>query len=111
MTCYELSPGTPAPDTLPITAGQSLTFDINPNIYHPGPVDVYMAKAPSTAASFDGKGPVWFKIYGDSPTITSSSISWPSNGKSKVSLISTPRAATGSNLSSLSPSLHQRPNP
>ncbi|KAF8681355.1 Glycoside hydrolase family 18 protein [Rhizoctonia solani] len=30
---------------------------------HKGPVQVYIAKAPSTAASFDGSGTVWTKIY------------------------------------------------
>ena len=30
---------------------------------HKGPVQVYIAKAPSTAASFDGQGTVWTKIY------------------------------------------------
>jgi len=30
---------------------------------HPGPLNVYMAKAPSTAATFDGSGKVWFKIH------------------------------------------------
>ena len=82
MSCYELNPGTAAPQTLPVQAGQSVTFTIAPNIYHAGPVNVYLAKAPGTAASFNPSGPVWFKIYGDSPTITSSSIKWPSDGMS-----------------------------
>ncbi|KAF5387878.1 hypothetical protein D9615_000831 [Tricholomella constricta] len=30
---------------------------------HKGPVQVYIAKAPSTAASFNGQGAVWTKIY------------------------------------------------
>ena len=30
---------------------------------HKGPVQVYIAKAPSTAASFNGQGTVWTKIY------------------------------------------------
>ncbi|KAF9266145.1 hypothetical protein L218DRAFT_996915 [Marasmius fiardii PR-910] len=30
---------------------------------HRGPVQVYIAKAPSTAATFDGQGTVWTKIY------------------------------------------------
>ncbi|KAH8170452.1 glycosyl hydrolase family 61 domain-containing protein [Sarocladium implicatum] len=77
MTCYERNPGTPAPGTLDVQAGQSVTFGINPNLYHPGPVNVYMAKAPSTAASFNGKGNVWFKIFNDQPRTTSSEISWP----------------------------------
>jgi hypothetical protein len=77
MTCYERSPGTPASGTLDVQAGSPVTFGINPNLYHPGPVNVYMAKAPSTAASFNGKGNVWFKIFEDKPTATSSSITWP----------------------------------
>lgn len=78
MTCYELSPGTPAPQTLAVTAGSSLTFNANTAFSHPGPVNVYLAKAPSTAAAFDGKGPVWFKIYEEPAKITSSGISWGS---------------------------------
>lgn len=80
MSCYELTPGTAAPQTLAVTAGGSVTFGVAPNIYHAGPVNVYLAKAPSTAASFNPSGAVWFKIYGDQPTITSSSISWANNG-------------------------------
>ena len=97
MTCYELQPGTPAPETLAVTAGGSVTFGVSPNIYHAGPVDVYMAKAPGKAADFDGKGAVWFKIYGDQPTITSGGISWPSDGISPPSLpppLSTPSSHT-----------------
>ncbi|KAF8592296.1 lytic polysaccharide monooxygenase [Ramaria rubella] len=30
---------------------------------HKGPVQVYMAKAPSTADAFDGSGTVWTKVY------------------------------------------------
>lgn len=30
---------------------------------HKGAVQVYIAKAPSTAASFDGQGAVWTKLY------------------------------------------------
>ena len=46
-------------------------------MYHPGPVNVYLAKAPSTAAAFNGKGNVWFKIFNDQPRTTASEISWP----------------------------------
>lgn len=81
MTCYELNPGEPAPETLPVSAGGSVTFTIAPNIYHPGPVNVYMAKAPGLAEDFDGKGNVWFKIYGDEAEITADSIDWPNNGE------------------------------
>jgi hypothetical protein len=78
MTCYELSPGTAAPQTLAVTAGSSITFYANTALSHPGPVNVYLAKAPSTAAAFDGKGPVWFKIYEEAATISTSGISWGS---------------------------------
>ncbi|GJJ06953.1 hypothetical protein Clacol_001150 [Clathrus columnatus] len=30
---------------------------------HKGPVQVYMAKAPTTASAFDGSGTVWTKVY------------------------------------------------
>lgn len=41
-----------------------------------------MAKVPSgqTAASFDGSGKVWFKVYQDMPTTSGGQYTWPSNG-------------------------------
>jgi hypothetical protein len=86
MTCYELSPGKAAPQTVAVTAGSTLTYEINPNIYHPGPLNVYMAKAPSSAASFDGKGNVWFKVYNEAAQNTGSALTWPSNGKASVDI-------------------------
>lgn len=77
MTCYERNPGTPASGTLDVQAGSTVTFGANSPFYHPGPVNVYLAKAPSTAASFNGKGNVWFKIFQDNPTTTASEITWP----------------------------------
>lgn len=41
-------------------------------MYHQGPVSFYMAKAPTTAASFDGSGKVWFKILDIGPTFDAS---------------------------------------
>jgi hypothetical protein len=86
MTCYQLAPGAQGASVLDVTAGGKLTFGIAPNIYHPGPVNVYMARAPNGATSFDGKGNVWFKVYGDAPTVTSSALTWPSDGKSSVEI-------------------------
>ena len=37
-------------------------FALDQGIYHVGVINAYMAKAPSTAASFDGSGNVWFKV-------------------------------------------------
>jgi len=89
MTCYELNPGTGAPEIASLTAGSTFTFTVDSSISHPGPLQFYMAKAPSgkTAATFDGKGAVWFKIYQDGPNgLGTSSITWPSSGKTQVSV-------------------------
>lgn len=83
MTCYELNPGTGAPKTLNVAAGSNYTFTVDTSIGHPGPLHFYMAKVPAgkTAATFDGKGAVWFKIYQDGPSgLGTSSIKWPSDG-------------------------------
>ena len=50
-----------APGTLPVAAGSTISFTADPNIYHPGPALVYMAKVPAgkTAANWDGSGSVW----------------------------------------------------
>ncbi|KAF9444446.1 lytic polysaccharide monooxygenase [Macrolepiota fuliginosa MF-IS2] len=59
--------------TASISAGATITFEWHQHAQrtgedaisggHKGPVQVYIAKAPSTAASFDGQGAVWTKIY------------------------------------------------
>lgn len=88
MTCYELNPGTGAPKIASVTAGSTFTFRVDPSIQHPGPLQFYMAKAPSgkTAATFDGKGSAWFKIYQDGPSgLGTSSITWPSSGMTPAS--------------------------
>ncbi|KAK6538697.1 hypothetical protein TWF694_010271 [Orbilia ellipsospora] len=86
MTCYA-DPSHPSTSTATVAAGSVVGFTVSPDVYHPGPLLFYMAKVPSgqTAASFDGSGSVWFKIYQNDATITSSSISWPS-GMTTVSV-------------------------
>jgi hypothetical protein len=71
-----------ASGTLSVAAGQNLGFTVDPDIYHPGPLQAYMAKVPSgsTAANWDGDATAWFKIYHDLPTVGSSALIWPSNG-------------------------------
>ncbi|KAK3391645.1 glycoside hydrolase [Sordaria brevicollis] len=89
MTCYELNPGTGAPKTLNVAAGSNYTFTVDTSVGHPGPLHFYMAKVPAgkTAANFDGKGAVWFKIYQDGPTgLGTSNLKWPSDGKTEVSV-------------------------
>jgi hypothetical protein len=67
--------------TLSIAAGSTLGFTASPNIYHPGPLQVYMAAVPSTstASSWDGSGVVWFKIYENGPTFGSTALTWPTS--------------------------------
>ncbi|KAL2131708.1 hypothetical protein VTI74DRAFT_4727 [Chaetomium olivicolor] len=89
MTCYQLNPGTGAAKTVSVQAGSTVSFEVQSSIGHAGPLHFYMAKVPSgkTAATFDGKGAVWFKIYQDGPSgLGTSSITWPSTGKSTVSV-------------------------
>lgn len=77
-----------APEILTVTAGSTLGFTVAPDIYHPGPLLAYMAKVPSgyTAATWDGSGTDWFKIYQDEPTGlgTVSGLDWPSNGRNSL---------------------------
>ncbi|CZT12651.1 related to cellulose binding protein CEL1 [Rhynchosporium agropyri] len=64
--------------TLPVVAGGSFTFTTDTPVYHNGPLSIYMAKAPSTAASFDGSGQVWFKIQDVGPTFgAGGAVTWP----------------------------------
>lgn len=82
MTCYELASGPQGAGVLDVTAGGQITFTISPNIYHPGPVNVYMAKAPSgNVLNFDGKGNVWFKVYEDRPEFVSYGLKFPSESE------------------------------
>jgi len=86
MTCYE-DASDPVTSTASVNAGDTVGFTVSPDIYHPGPLLFYMAQVPDgqTAASFDGSGDVWFKIYENNATITPTSISWP-EGMTTVSI-------------------------
>ncbi|KEZ46562.1 hypothetical protein SAPIO_CDS0358 [Scedosporium apiospermum] len=74
--------------TVNVAAGSTVGFTSSPAIFHPGPLSFYMAKAPTgtSASNFQGDGKVWFKIAETGPTITSSSLQWPSDGKSTLSV-------------------------
>ena len=64
-------------------AGGSVTWSASPNIFHPGALSAYMAKVPAgmTAATFDGSGAVWFKIYQEMPSIGGGGMTWASESK------------------------------
>ncbi|GLB40021.1 putative glycoside hydrolase family 61 protein [Lyophyllum shimeji] len=49
--------------TINVAAGSQLGIKSNGNIYHPGVINVYMAKAPGNVSTWDGSGNVWFKVY------------------------------------------------
>ncbi|KAF2751738.1 lytic polysaccharide monooxygenase [Sporormia fimetaria CBS 119925] len=87
VRCYEVAPGTSA-QTYTVNAGDTVGFTAQTSISHPGPLQFYMAKVPSgqTAATWDGSGNVWFKIWEEKAQITSSSISWASNGKGQATV-------------------------
>jgi hypothetical protein len=78
MTCYQN--GGAAPSTHTVAAGSSITFASAPNVFHPGPLLAYMAKAPGSAKDFSGAGNVWFKVYQDSPSVSGGQYSWPAEG-------------------------------
>lgn len=82
IRCY-LDPSLPATQTMSVAAGSQVGFTASPAIYHPVPLQFYMAKVSSgqTAASWDGSGQVWFKIAALRPTIISSSIDFPAVSK------------------------------
>ncbi|KAJ7031709.1 glycosyl hydrolase family 61-domain-containing protein [Mycena alexandri] len=68
VRCYNsLEAGTSS--TATVAAGSTVGFTVSggpSNLYHPGVLNVYMAKAPSgtDVASWDGSGSVWFKEPG-----------------------------------------------
>lgn len=71
--------------TLSVAAGSKLGFTAFASISHPGPMLFYMAKVPAgkTAATWDGSGSVWFKVYQDGPTF-GNSLTWPTSGRLRL---------------------------
>ncbi|KAI1200407.1 glycoside hydrolase [Nemania serpens] len=86
IRCYQRAAGG-APEITKINAGGQITWTVAPSIYHPGALSAYMAKVPSgqTAATWDGQGAAWFKVFQDLPSVSGGQYTWPSNGKSSVS--------------------------
>ena len=80
LRCYD-SQTNPTAETITVQAGQPLGIMSDGTIYHPGVVNVYMAKAPSDVDSFAGDGDVWFKVYQISAvTNGGQSITFPAEG-------------------------------
>ncbi|KAF8155733.1 glycosyl hydrolase family 61-domain-containing protein [Crassisporium funariophilum] len=74
--CYNSQTGATA-QTATVAAGSQIGFRANQNVYHPGVVNVYMAKAPGSVSSWDGSGSVWFKAYVLAVTDGGKSITFP----------------------------------
>ncbi|KAJ8115608.1 hypothetical protein OPT61_g2785 [Boeremia exigua] len=92
IRCYPLAPGTSS-STATISAGDTVGFIAGSSVSHPGPLQFYMARVPSgqTAATWDGSGAAWFKIYEEPAIISASEIKWASLGKTQVS-VTVPRS-------------------
>ncbi|KAI0752954.1 glycoside hydrolase family 61 protein [Daedaleopsis nitida] len=79
LRCYTSETGATA-QTINVAAGSQMGFWADQQVYHPGVLNIYLAKAPSgvDVASWDGSGNVWFKIY-EMPAVTNGgqSITFP----------------------------------
>ncbi|CAE6434783.1 unnamed protein product [Rhizoctonia solani] len=64
-----------------VAAGSTVGFQADIGLIHPGPLQVYLGKAPSgqTAATWDGSGANWFKIYAIGADFSSGSLAWPTD--------------------------------
>jgi hypothetical protein len=88
MTCYQLAAGNEGAKTMAVKAGTPVTFSIDPDIQHPGPLSFWLGSVPSgkTASTWDGTGASWSKIWEDNATSTASAITWPNAGAKTVSV-------------------------
>jgi hypothetical protein len=66
-----------------VNAGASVGFFVDQGLGHPGPLQFYMAQAPSSVdlSAWDGSGRVWFKIAGNPPKIDAKGLTFPEQGQ------------------------------
>ncbi|PPQ86655.1 hypothetical protein CVT25_006839 [Psilocybe cyanescens] len=96
--CYTSQTGATA-STATVAAGSKIGIGADGPMYHPGVVNVYMAKAPSNATTFDGSGSVWFKVYQISAvTDGGSTITFPAQNLNSVSFTIPKNLPTGQYL-------------
>ncbi|KAJ4348779.1 uncharacterized protein N0V89_010157 [Didymosphaeria variabile] len=74
IRCNQLNPGN---ETVTVAAGSNVKVNVNPNAYHPGPFQSYLAKVPEgqDVNTWDPTGAVWFRIYAEQPKF-GSSLTW-----------------------------------
>ncbi|KAJ7204660.1 glycoside hydrolase family 61 protein [Mycena pura] len=84
--CYDSATAGTA-STVTVAAGSTLGIACDQTMYHPGVVNVYMAKAPSgNVSTFAGDGAVWFKVFQISAvTNGGTSITFPAQNLPSVS--------------------------
>lgn len=72
----------PANATVELAAGEKVTVSFSESIYHPGPVQSYLARVPDgqDITTFDpSTDAVWFKIHQDVPGgLGGDELKWPS---------------------------------
>lgn len=85
IRCNQLSPGKA---TASVAAGSTVKVNVNPNAYHPGPFQSYLAKVPEGADinTWDPTSAVWFRIYAEQPKF-GGQLTWLSTSKSNVERI------------------------
>lgn len=86
MRCNAGGASGSATTTVTVAAGSSVTFTLDTPVYHQGPVTVYLGKAPSTAAAWDGSGANWFSIQRNGPTFSGGQATWPMAGTYSVAI-------------------------
>ncbi|KAL7270628.1 hypothetical protein RUND412_006656 [Rhizina undulata] len=61
--------------TATVAAGATVGFALDQTIFHAGPLNVYISKAPGAASDYDGSGG-WAKIYQIAPDLQPSGTRW-----------------------------------
>lgn len=63
-------------ETRTVAAGDEVGFTVNSELGHPGPLAVYLSKAPGEAAAYKGAGD-WFKVYElSTSSISETALEW-----------------------------------
>lgn len=100
LRCYTSATNATA-STISIPAGAPLGLACDQTLYHPGVVNVYMARAPpdTDVAQWDGAGRVWFKTH-EITAVTDGGkrIAWPAQGLASVNFTLPPTLPGGQYL-------------
>ncbi|KAF2204329.1 glycoside hydrolase family 61 protein [Delitschia confertaspora ATCC 74209] len=84
-----------AANIVTVPAGATIHYLSTQQINHPGPTQYYLAKVPEgrSAASWDGSGTVWFKIFTTMPSVDSNKqMTWPGQNEYKTTNTTIPAA-------------------